>query len=270
MSWLTGAAFLWMLVSPAPGRASEPTGDLVPGTPAHPPASHVLDEAELFRHRPEVLERISSRLVDFEKRRGIPIYLVVYPGLFGTKPARRAADLQRMWLGNRYGFILVFDRDTGELGLGRSIEFEDTENAGKAGHVMQIPSYELLEIMLRINERMKPGDDKVEYLDRLVGEVVGEFDASLNQLDAPVSQGERLHFVLIVVGLIAALGLMALIFFRWLSAAEEKTGRRYRFPPVLVGQRLGASYGGGKVRSKSFRGASGDGAESASPEDAGE
>jgi hypothetical protein len=45
-----------------------------------------------------------------------------------------------MWLGDRYGFILVFDEDTGELGLGRSIEFEDTENAGKTGHVEQIPS----------------------------------------------------------------------------------------------------------------------------------
>lgn len=263
-SWLfVLAALAWPVAAQVPGSG----GGFLPDFPATPPASYVLDEADLFRHDTATLRRIAERLGDFDQRHGLPIYLAVYSGLIGTTPAQRAVDLHRAWLGERYGFVLVFDSDTGDLGLGRPFEPDraDSPDAPRAAATGRIPSYELLEIMLRVNEQMKPTDQRVEHLDRLTAGIVAEFDACLARLEAPVSRGERLRFGLIVVGMIAAIGLLALVAIRLWSHAEAQAGRTHRFPTVLVGQRLGAPFGGGRVNVRQFRDPARSGGKAAAP-----
>jgi uncharacterized membrane protein YgcG len=252
--WLLLGCLL-LALRPAAGQSPGSGGGFFADFPTTPPASYVLDEADLFRHDTASLRRISERLAGFDTRHRMPIYLVVYAGLIGTTAAQRAVDLHKAWLGERYGFVLVFDSDSGDLGLGRPFEPDRAvaNEAARAAATGRIPSYELLEIMLRVNERMESAADRVQHLDRMTNGIVNEFEACLERLEAPASRAERLRFGLIVVGVIAGIALVALVATRWWSQAEAHAGRAYRFPSVLVGQRLGAPYGGGRVSSRQFR-----------------
>ena len=240
-----------------PGAAQAPVGggDFLGAFPTTPPASHVLDDADLFRHDTATLQRISERLTALDARHKLPVYLAVYAGLIGTTPAQRAADLHRAWLGERFGFVLVFDSDTGDLGLGRPFAPDRADGPGAPGATApgRIPAYELLEVMLRVNEHLKPSPERVEHLDRLTAVIAAEFDNCLDRLEAPLSRGDRLRFGLIIVGVIAALGLVGLIGMRLWSQAHAQTGRAWHFPTVLVGKRLGAPHGGGCVTARRFR-----------------
>jgi hypothetical protein len=87
----------------------------------------------------------------------------------------------------------------------------------------------------------------------LTERVVGEFEAALGRVEAPGGRAATLRFALVLVGLIAGLGLVALLAVRWFAAAGRRAGRSHRFPEVEVGRRLGAPYGGGRVIAGSFR-----------------
>lgn len=223
-----------------------------------PPSLFVLDADDLFQTDPDTLEVIQDRLGEFYDRHRLPIYLAIHAGLITSTPGERAEELRREWLGDRYGFVLVFDTDTGELGLGRPIEtIREGADADPATAMSRIPSYELIEVMLKVRESMEDNPDPIAHLDQLTKRLVQEFDACLARLEKPGPRGPKLMFALAVIGVIAIIALAALFAVRWFSRSEEQAGRLRWFPDVLVGHRLGAPCGGGRISSRSFREAGG-------------
>jgi len=224
-----------------------------------PPPSFVLDDDDLFRSDSKTLREIRDRLGEFYDRHELPVYLAVYAGLIGSTPGERAEELRREWLGERYGFVMVYDTDTGELGLGRSLETcSDGADGDPATEIGRIPSYELIEVMLKVRENLGDNSDRIAHLDTLTKQLVTEFDACLERLEAPPRRGPMLMFAFAVIGAIAAMALVAMFAASWISRADEQSSRTLKLPDVLVGQRLGAPCGGGRISSREFREPSGD------------
>jgi hypothetical protein len=258
VSWLAAAAFVLAALSQARAQVSAPGGFGDAGA-GDPPPSFVLDEDDLFRSDPKTLREIRDRLGEFYDRHKLPVYLAVYVGMIGSDPGERAEDLRRAWLGERYGFVLVYDTDTGELGLGRPIrEPGNNGESDPAAEIGRIPSYELIEVMSKVRENLGNNPDRVAHLDDLTKLLVTEFDACLERLETPHRRGPMLMFGVAVVGVIAMIGLVAMFASRWISRADAQAGQTLRFPNVQVGQRLGAPCGGGRVSSREFREPGGD------------
>jgi len=214
----------------------------------------VLDEDGLFRTDPKTSREISDRLGEFYDRHKLPVYLAVYAGMISSSPGERAEELRREWLGDRYGFVLVYDTDTAELGLGRPLETHGNgAGSDPATEIGRIPSYELIEVMLKVRESLGDTPDRIAHLDALTKQLVNEFDASLGRLEKPPRRGPMLMFGLAVVGVIAGLTLVAMFAARWISRADEQSGRTLKLPDVLVGRRLGAPCGGGRISSREYR-----------------
>lgn len=213
----------------------------------------------MFRSDPKTLQEIRDRLGEFYDRHELPVYLAVYAGLISSTPAERAEELRREWLGDRYGFVLVYDTDTGTLGFGRPIKAPGNGgDSDPAAGIGRIPSYELTEVMNKVRENLGNNPDSLAHLDDLTERLVSEFDASLARLEAPPRRGPMLMFGVAVVGVIALIALAAMFASRWISRADAESGRVLELPDVQVGQRLGAPCGGGRVSSREFREPAGD------------
>lgn len=214
---------------------------------APPPATGILDNAKLFRRKPEIEARLAAELRTLQEKHGFQIYVVVESLLVTGDVFRRASELQRSWLPEGHGMVVVFETDTKALGFGRGYD----ESPGFTHET--VPSYETIEILTQVGSQLKKTDEPGVFLDTVVTQLVRGYEGYFKRKEAPAPEGRGLRLALIIVGGISALALIGLLIAWFLHRADHISGRTtFYFPPVDADERLGAPYGGGVVSSRRF------------------
>ena len=214
---------------------------------APPPATGILDNAGLFRRKPEMEARLAGELRGLQEKHDFQIYVVVESLLVTGDVFRRASELQRAWLPDGHGMVVVFETDTKALGFGRGYD----ESPGFTHET--VPSYETIEILTQAGSQLQKSDPPEVFLDTLVTHLVRGYDRYFKRKEAPVPEGRGLRLAMIIVGGISALALIGLLIAWFLHRADHISGRTiFYFPPVDADERLGAPYGGGAVSSRRF------------------
>ncbi len=213
------------------------------------PASRVYDPDNIYRAHPESLTRISEGLVKLKNDYDFDIYLVVYSGMIGKNAVRLADRYHEEWLSEKNdGLVFVMDIQSitgGTTGRSRNLYQGDYMEEGLMPRIMladiNVIVQEASLAMSEINEM----DLKIDYfitdLVKRMSERL-EADRALNPVKDGVNFMGMMAIGLLVVGLLVAIASKLLG-----RSDNKKAGRLYRFPDVLVGERLGAPNGGGKV-----------------------
>ena len=245
--------FLWTLIPVAPVLAQGEDENPVP--PA--PENLILDEARLFARQPERLQAIATALAALEeKHNGYRLYFAIYDSLIGSSPEDRAEALQKKWLGEQPGAVLVLESDSFRWAYGQA---PPLKQEAEPGNIVErerptgLSELDKQNIHRNLEQALLPlvNKDRQAFAETLGPGVAREISALLDQR-AAVPAGGRSRMVLLSIGLLAVVGLVALLVVAALKRVEARSRERYVFPKVTVGIRLGAPYGGGKVGTREF------------------
>jgi hypothetical protein len=221
------------------------------------PANGVLDEAGMFERDPQRLQAISERLQEFERVYGFRICFAVYNVLLHDNPTERAGALQRSWLGNSDGLVIVYEADSKRLGYGRDMESANTRADTGESATSAIPLYILTPLLGRVHEKLAGCPEQgPAFVERLTNELTAELEAYFQRGQIEQPKGRVFRLVLLLVGAACVAALLGFLVSRLMDRAGAKRKMVFRFPDVAVGMRLGAPYGGGKISSQSFGGES--------------
>ncbi len=246
LSWIVLlVCALAVLVPRAGGQALEPA-EVPP-----PPTFGVRDASGVYQRDPETLRRMSDQLRQLREAHGFSIYVVVEPVLMSETPASLANRLQQAWLPAGDGIVVVYEADTGRLGLGR--RFEDDPLRGDESPAT-VPAHHLVGLVSGALHAVDPEQPRDDYLEVLVAALTETFTEYFRDREAPPPPGRSLRLSLALVGGMAGLALVALAA-RWLVRRVDRTETVIlRFPVVDRPERLGAPFGGGAVSSRRFGG----------------
>ncbi len=242
------AVFLGWLALAGAARTQELPAWLVEERVPPPPPLGVSDRAGLFSRDTEALQRISAGFAKLEADHGFRLYLVLEPVMIRGTPPELAARLQLAWLPQGNGLVVVYEVDSGLMGVGRDVD--DGADLGSDGRV---PSYEMMEVIAKVRAATDSDLPAAAYVETLAAALVSEFDGYFARREAPSSPGRSLRIGLITAGTLATLALAALGMAWMLRRAGSDGPRSFRFPEVEVPERLGAPAGGGDVTSRRFR-----------------
>lgn len=204
-----------------------------------PPEDRIMDEAHVFSFDPDIRDALSARLIEAYDEKGLDVYVAAYSFLIDESIERRAERLQKAWISNPRGLVVVYVRGGGQM------TFAASENV----------------------EEFLPRID-LEELFSVAAMSARQFQEPSRRIKAAVEQilfllEERLHAVtehqtlfrkdiLLLAGLVmAAIFVLTLVGFA-IAKVESRPARFYYFPPVSVYCRFGASYGGGSMAEVSF------------------
>ena len=82
-------------------------------TPPPPPADGILDEARILSRDPARHRAIAEAIAELEAKHGFRMYYALYDTLISSNAGDRALTLQRAWLGEKPGIVLVIETDRG-------------------------------------------------------------------------------------------------------------------------------------------------------------
>ena len=220
-----------------------------------PPETGVRDDAGMFHRQPSVLARITETVQQLRDEHDFHLYLVIESVLVSGDVQSMAADLQKRWVPKGNGLVLVFERDTKQLGMGNHYEqvFGTDKPSG------QVPTYVSVEIVSRAISGVNKDVPAEVFLEDLISRLAGGYNGYFQQEQVPVPGGRNLRLGLLIIGSVAGLGLV-LLGAAWLVNRADRGGSRKCFfiPETEAVERLGAPYGGGEVSSRRFgRGAGG-------------
>ncbi len=242
--WLSGATL-------CPAQLTDSLGLLSVDLPK-PPPTHVLDVAGLFDRHPEELKKISGQLKSLKKKHGVPVYLAVYSGLLRGGVREQSKLLFDTWIGEgRDGLVVVCDTDSQKLDVGMPLaNFAALEN----GEVMvsRLPDAEVVPILLELKEKLAGRKDRVDYLMEMTEHLTTRLDGilSVERKTGPDAEAWKIAGItLLAVGVLTLLGWLAS---RMMRGADVKAREQFFFPEVLVGVRLGAQCGGGRVAVRKY------------------
>jgi len=245
-------ACLWLGgVLSCPGQLTDSLGRLNVELPK-PPPSHVLDVAGLFDRHPEELAEISGMLKSLEAKHGVPVYLAVYAGLLRGGVREQSKVLFDTWIGDGGdGLVVVCDTDSRKLDVGMPLaSFQELENGEVI--VSRLPDEEVIPILLELKEKLAGREDGVDYLVELTAHLTTRLDGMLS---VERSTGpDKAAWIIVGITLLAVgvLGLLGWVASRWMRGSDVKAAEQFFFPDVLVGVRLGAQCGGGRVAVRHF------------------
>lgn len=244
--------FLLLLLPATPAFAQDAEEIEIP--PA--PPNLVLDEARLFARHSERLEAIAGSLAELEKKHNYRLYFAIYDTLIGRTLEEQATALQQKWLGTQPGAVLLLESDSFKWTYGQAAPLEQEV---EPGHKVQrdrptdLSSIDEQSINRNLDQALLAvAKDRQAFAETLGTGVAREIGTLLDQRAASSAGPGRSRMVLLSIGLIAALGLVALLVAAALKRVEAKAKERYVFPKVGVGLRLGAPYGGGKISTREF------------------
>jgi hypothetical protein len=244
--------FLWTLLLAVPALAQDADGLEVP--PA--PQNLILDEARLFSRQPERLQAIATALAALEEKHGYRLYFAVYDTLIGHSLEEQATTLREKWLGDQPGAVLVLEADSFLYLLGQAPPLEQEIEPGKKvqrDRPTDLSPIDQGNIKLNLEPVLVPvGRDRQAFAETLGTGFAREIGTLLDQRAAIPAGAGRSRMVLLAIGLLAVVGLVALLVVAALKRVEARSKERYVFPKVGVGLRLGAPYGGGKVSTREF------------------
>ena len=243
-AWLCGAVA-------CPGQLTDSLGRLNVDLPMQPP-SHVLDVAGLFDRHPEELAEISGMLKSLKEKHGVPVYLAVYAGLLRGGVTEQSKLLFDTWVGEgKDGLVVVCDTDSKKLDVGMPLaNFAELENGEML--LSRLPDSEVIPILLELEEKLAGRENRVEYLTDMTEHLTARLDGvlSVERKTGPDAEAWKIAGItLLAVGVLGMLGWLAS---RMMRGADGKAREQFFFPDVLVGVRLGAQCGGGRVAVRRF------------------
>lgn len=185
---------------------------------------------------------------DLEKKHGFRLLLVVERSLISTNTNDLASQLQKKWIPDGGGLVVVFESDTRSLGFGRGLEATEGMIEDKTG----IPSFGLVEIVSDSFQASKGIESGEVFLEKFVSELCQNLDAYFERKKKPVDGSRSLRLALVTIGALSLLALCGMGLGWLMGRADKKNSLVRIFPPLDVPERLGAPYGGGGGASKSF------------------
>ena len=229
------------------------------------PEDGLRDADGLYRTRPKERDMIVNALQRLSEEHGFDLYVVTNSGLIGTSAAEMARHHQQMWLGKKNDGLLIEVDVSGDPWY--SVAKSDELYSGAyvdLGLYPRLEEYQLKTIVDRtgtkisaeFDEQVTPKNFKEKraealaaWIPMLAKEIGKELEAKKNASSTTKDIRFMGWLSLVLLGLFALGFLLTKLF----SKAEVKAKRTYQFPDVLVGERLGANFGGGKVSSVVFR-----------------
>lgn len=243
--WVVVLAFLKVLGLPVSGQ-SLPNWLEERGVPKAPD-SGIRDDGGFFDRSPGAAKRISDQFRKLEADHGFRILLMVEPILIGLSTPEWAAQLQQAWLPEGDGLVVVFESDGRNLGFGRDLGSELTEETEG-----RVPTHETAAILTRARKATPANLPPDAHLEALMGNLVKEFDSYFDRREAPPPAGRALRLGLLIAGGLTLLALAATAIAALVRLPSMAGSRSFRFPEVERPERLGAPGGGGNVTVRRF------------------
>lgn len=214
---------------------------------AKPPADRVSDLNGFFRSDPGAIRRITDKIRGLESAHGFRIYIVAEPVLISDTSHGLAARLQKQWLPEGDGLVVVYEGDSRNLGLGRII----TSPADPSAPPGALPAHETDALVGAALAATDPALPKEKFLETLADNLVREFSGFFERRDAPPPRARSLRTGLIMIGMVALLSLTAIAVGALTRLKSMTPDPALYFPQVDRPERLGAPCGG-QVVGRSF------------------
>lgn len=254
-------AFCSLLILPIFGQV----GILDKEVPAAP-ESHILDVDRVFLGKDDLLGELSENLLELKRKHNIDLYVVVYKGLIGTNATDQAAIFHKYWLGSKNeGLVAVFDMQNSHWlawGMSQALYTGAYDDLGYRPRLAYFKVSEMLSELDREarqkveqnkNGTLKFADLSAELVNEVMLNMSGKIDEALDsQIAASQSSRKNIRFMAWLATALSMLGLLMLLLIKFFAKVEIRAKKTYEFPDVLVGERLGAVYGGGKSSSVNF------------------
>lgn len=250
---------MWKILLSAVAAIGLARGQAIPAADdAHPipprPAFHVVDDARIFQHEPERLRALADHLAELKKRHSFPLYLSIHDSIIGLPPSELVQRLHDAWVGKESGLVALIETDSGRFAVSRPArKTEDlAPDLPKLGP-SDLTDLELTAALARVAAEVLPVDDRAGRAEKLGRTLADEISAVLQTRQQAPERKDGMRTAVLGVGLLAVSGLLAMLTLMLIRRADSKAARRFLFPQVHVGRRLGAPYGGGTISSKNFR-----------------
>lgn len=232
-----------------PGEAPPKRGE--PGNEALPPApaSGVHDRARIFSDAQ--IRELSADLQAARENHGLQIYVAAYWFLASETIEERAMALQKAWIGEGDGAVLVYLRDSTKFTLAGSpslLPLSEEAFVNREMRAIFAHAVEAGKAVAEEQEQLQQRSDPAPQIRAAVNALVPRLADRRSAIRAEQSFFRAADLPFFGVFAASALGL-GLLF--WLaSSLFQKVRNRnrpkvYFLPDVHVGQRLGAPYSGG-------------------------
>lgn len=206
----------------------------------------VMDRANLLSRKQGLSNSVSNRLLELRQELGFSLYLVIQSGLESESPLTTASALQKPWVPDGKGIVVVYETDSKRVGFGRPF-LTDPDLTEK------IASFDTVSVItdaVHGIDRTLPDEQIVVQLTELL---CNGFRERILQAEAPPPAGRSLRLWLFITGVASALALGTLVVAWFVRRGNDSRTRRYRFTEIDRPERLGAPFGGGAVVSRRFR-----------------
>lgn len=221
--------------------------------PAAPP-NHVLDQADVFREKPEQLAELSATLASIQQKHGYQVYFAVYYNILDGSVQGRADELYRAWLKEeKRGLVIVIQRDPAVDGQNVAASYFQGTGLERDSEPGVIPDREMNGIIRAALGKRADSSDPAVRCNAVLAGVEEGMDDYFAIAPAKWSDAANLKMMAVLLGVIAVLAIGGWLVWRRLNASEEKSQQYFTFPMVDVAQRLGAPYGGGWGSEKRFQ-----------------
>ncbi len=221
------------------------------------PQGYVLDDAGLFRERPEMLAEVQKSLMKLEQDTGYPVYLAIYYNVYEDGLQNRAEALRTAWMGEKAGgMVLVYQLDpvVGENPVSAYFKGSVLDRAENGEEVSGIISGQMLKAMLtKVKKEAKDKkENQAEYISAIIFGIEREIIDYNKETPASWMDSDNLKLMATFVGAIVGLALLGLLAWKLFSKSVARASKARHFPEIHVSQRLGAPYGGGWLSETRF------------------
>lgn len=214
------------------------------------PALGVKDESGFFSKDSGAQARITQQIRQLDQKRGYKIYLVVERVLLSGTPSDYASELRRTWLPDGEGLVLVYEADSGQLGVGREILVTPDQKPDPrripVNELDSILSSVLLPTIGSTNARVAPEAN----LEAIITGLTASVEAYYKRLETPTPEGRGLKIGALILGIVSVFGLIAIGVGSLMRFYGASNAKRFQFPPVNLPERLGAPCGASVIASR--------------------
>lgn len=217
-----------------------------------PPITRVDDRDHYYRTKPEKLQRISDDLIRLKAEYDFEVYLIILSGHVGEDLMTMAQGYHEAWLDEKNdGLIFLIDVQSRAGNVGYS---EKLYGGGfmKEDILPRIMRSDLETIMLEASECMVGVEDPHQRVENFAVEITKLISENLEARKQLNEGAENVRLMGVMAVGILLVGFIIALVSKLLARSEKRVGKVYRFPDVLVGERLKAQNGGGKISWTSF------------------
>ena len=203
------------------------------------PEKRILDPARVFTFEPEVSGQLADMLHNALTVNEIDVYVAAYSFLLDEPVESRATRLAEHWITHPKGLVIVYVRSGDQISYAASPEFKDF-----------IPKNDLDELFLTAAMGVKDLENPAQRIAVATEQFLQSIDERLHSAQETRSFLHRDILLLAAVAFILAAIIGKIAWHLFTVDRQPRKGRR--FPSVTVGNRFGASHGGGVLTESSY------------------